>query len=62
MTFLELLDCWQQCHTLEHKRAFLAWNTRPKRESPALAAGEPARGVKQPMSPLPEIEVLRVAP
>jgi hypothetical protein len=51
MTFLELLAIWEQCHTLEHKRAFLTWITRPERETLALDAREPARATKQPVSP-----------
>src|SRR5262249_1600274 len=51
MTFLELLAHWQQCHTLEQKRAFLTWITRSERETPTPDAREPARGVKQPMGP-----------
>jgi hypothetical protein len=51
MTFLDLLARWQQCYTLEHKRAFLTWITRPERETPTLDARDPARCVKQPVSP-----------
>jgi hypothetical protein len=51
VTFPELLDRWQQCHTLEHKRAFLSWITRPEREAPALDARELARATKPFLSP-----------
>jgi hypothetical protein len=50
MTFLELLARSQQCHTLEHKRAFLTWITRPVGETAAVDAVEPARATKRPLS------------
>jgi hypothetical protein len=51
LTFPELLARWQQCHTLEQKRAFLTWVTRPEREFPARHARGPTRGARQPLSP-----------
>jgi hypothetical protein len=51
MTFLELLARRQQCHTLEHKRAFLTWIIRPVGETAAVGSREPARATKQPLSP-----------
>jgi hypothetical protein len=51
MTFLELLARWQLCHTLERRRSFLAWITRPERETAAGNGREPARTTKQPLSP-----------
>jgi hypothetical protein len=51
MTFLELLARWQQCHTLEHQRAFLTWITRLVGETGAVDGRESARATKQPLSP-----------
>jgi hypothetical protein len=51
MTFPELLARWQPCRTLEHKRAFLSWITRPEWETAAVDGREPARATKQPLSP-----------
>jgi hypothetical protein len=51
VTFLDLLARWQLCRTLEQKLAFLTWITGLERETPPLDTGEPARGVKLPVSP-----------
>jgi hypothetical protein len=51
MTFLYLLARWQQCHTLERRRSFLTWITRPERETAAVDGREAARATKRPLSP-----------
>jgi hypothetical protein len=51
MTFLESLDRWQRCHTLERRRSFPTWIARPERETAAVDGREPARATKQPLSP-----------
>jgi hypothetical protein len=51
MTFFELLDRWQKCHTLARRRSFLTWITRPDRATEAVDAMELARAAKQPLSP-----------
>jgi hypothetical protein len=55
MTFLVLLCRRQQCHTLEHKRAFLTWITRPERKTPA---GLPATAIPPPLQALLPDKVL----
>jgi hypothetical protein len=62
MTFPELLARWQQCHTLEHKRAFLTCITRPEREPPVLDARGTGTKRDAACEPPPEIEALREAP